>query len=66
MVPRKFCIICENIIPRKGDGIRNVTKRQKKSITCSKRCSRIYTRISIYIRDSKFYKDGKKIIKKRN
>ncbi len=48
---RENCIICEKKIPRvKHKHVTHLTKRGKGTITCSKQCSRIYNRISNYLR----------------
>lgn len=46
---RKNCIICEREINRKS-GIRgHKERRSKQSLTCSRKCSKIYTRIQRYV-----------------
>lgn len=67
--PRKKCIICEKKIKRrkgKAAGARTRPSRSKKAITCSKKCAKIYNRIStkIYRRDYDKIKKLKNKIKK--
>ncbi len=47
--PRKNCILCEKEINRHSNTKGFKLRRGNKTITCSKRCSRIYIRVSLYI-----------------
>lgn len=49
--PRKNCIVCGEKIHRGSTKGTHQLRRGKQSITCSKPCSRIYTRISVYIKN---------------
>lgn len=47
--PRKYCIICNKPICRSSHATSHKTRRGKYALTCSKKCSRIYTRISQHV-----------------
>jgi len=53
---RKKCIICEGEIYRGKIGVRKKTKRKTNSLTCSPKCSEIYSRILRYISTRQRYK----------
>lgn len=46
---RKKCIVCENIIYRAGSPKQLRQRRGNRAMTCSKYCSKVYTRISQYL-----------------
>jgi len=48
--PRKDCIICETEIFRHHNSRSNKERRSIKSLTCSKRCAKIYNRIFQHIK----------------
>lgn len=60
----KNCIICrDNIFEKRKPSYPNQSRKNAKWITCSKECSKIYQRVSAYLR-SKHYirkKNGKDI-----
>ena len=43
--PRKNCIVCENKINRSSNKGGLKTRRKLGDITCSRQCSKIYTRV---------------------
>ncbi len=45
---RRNCIVCENPIHRTKSSGRAKLRRAKNNVTCNRRCSRIYIRISTY------------------
>lgn len=47
--PRPNCIICEREIQRASRGSIK-TNRGNRAVTCSSKCSKIYTRVHTYIR----------------
>ena len=47
---RKYCIVCGKEIFRGKNGRTIKTRRGHNSVTCSKKCARIYERVSNYIR----------------
>jgi len=50
-IMRKECIICENKIYRSGRRGQLKERRQNFAITCSRNCSRIYTRVRHRVAD---------------
>ncbi len=57
MKPRENCIICEGKIHRTQSIGCVKLRRGVLDITCSKQCSRIYTRISRYVHNKRRYKE---------
>jgi predicted nucleic acid-binding Zn ribbon protein len=48
--PREYCIVCEGKIHRTKSATRHgKTRRPPKGITCSSRCSKVYSRIYHYL-----------------
>lgn len=47
--PRKFCIICLKEIYRSVNKRDWKMRRKITDITCSRQCSRVYTRVNTYI-----------------
>lgn len=47
---RTNCIVCENPIHRSHNKKGIKRRRSPNSVTCSKRCAKIYQRINVYVR----------------
>lgn len=48
--PRELCIVCDWKINRKNNSTGINTRRGPKAITCSPKCSKIYSKVSNYTR----------------
>ena len=60
---RKECIICENKIYRSGRRGQLKERRQNFALTCSRKCSRIYTRVRHRVAD--YYRGEINTLKRR-
>ena len=47
---RRNCIVCQGIIFRKNHPTKQKLRRGKTNVTCSKKCARIYYRVSKHLR----------------
>jgi len=47
------CVVCGKEIYRNKNPNSTKTRRSVKSVTCSKKCSRIYLRVSQYIKNNR-------------
>jgi len=62
-IMRKNCIICEKEIFRSKNADIDKTRRGKNSVTCSKKCSKMYNRIYTYVSGLRQLKNHKIFIK---
>jgi predicted nucleic acid-binding Zn ribbon protein len=57
--PRKNCIICEGEIIRSTNSRSIALRRGNNAVTCSKKCAKIYNRVSRHVYN-KFYSKERK------
>lgn len=63
MKPRKECIVCENKIYRSNRKGQLKERRQNFALTCSRKCSKIYTRVRCHI--AEHYRNRIGILKRK-
>ena len=58
--PRENCIICEKKIPRSTNSRSITLRRGNNAVTCSKKCAKIYNRVSCHIYNKFYSKEREK------